>query len=92
MAWSNKPHVPYSQRIRIKRRDSYACQRCGVQDAPLEVNHIIPLAEGGDNSDDNLESLCVPCHSPETYEQTVRGHIRRAARGLYPMEKHPGVL
>ena len=92
MAWSNKPHVLYSQRNRIKRRDGHTCQRCGAQDVDLEVNHIIPVAEGGDNSDDNLESLCIPCHSPETYEQTVRGHARRAARARFPMEKHPGML
>lgn len=91
MVWSNRPHVPYHQRRRIKQRDGYICQRCGVQDAPLEVNHIIALAEGGDNSDDNLETLCVPCHDPETVEQTRRGHARRAARGRFPKEKHPGL-
>lgn len=92
MAWSNTKHVPTTLRRRILRRDGHACQRCGAQGVPLEVNHIIGLADGGTNHPDNLESLCVACHAPETRAQTARGHARRAAAGRLPTERHPGLL
>ena len=37
--------------------------RDGMMTPVEEVHHIIPLSEGGDNSFDNLMSLCKSCHS-----------------------------
>lgn len=31
-----------------------------------QIDHIIPLAEGGSNHVDNLRTLCIPCHKRET--------------------------
>ena len=28
----------------------------------MEVHHVIPLSEGGQNGEDNLVSLCRDCH------------------------------
>ena len=45
------------------------CQRCleaGHYVPAEEVHHILPLADGGDNSDANLMSLCKSCHSSIT--------------------------
>src|SRR5687767_12783288 len=42
-------------------RDGYACTQCGAEN-PLECHHIEPLCLGGDNSLDNLQTLCKPCH------------------------------
>lgn len=30
--------------------------------AKLEVDHIIPRAEGGRDNDDNLRASCIPCN------------------------------
>jgi 5-methylcytosine-specific restriction protein A len=36
-------------------------------DSPFHIDHIIPLSEGGSLcSDDNLRTLCIPCHKAET--------------------------
>jgi len=43
------------------------------------VDHIVPLALGGDDSDANTRSLCTPCHGTRTAEQF--GHRRRVATG-----------
>lgn len=48
-------------RRRILERDNNTCQHCGAVDR-LEVHHIIKRADGGSNDDDNLVTLCVPCH------------------------------
>lgn len=31
-----------------------------------EVDHIIPVVEGGDNEPENLRVLCIFCHKEET--------------------------
>jgi len=31
-----------------------------------ELDHIVPLIDGGTHSDDNLQTLCTPCHTKKT--------------------------
>lgn len=38
------------------------CAMCGSDDR-LAVDHIIPIARGGDNSPENLRTLCRSCNS-----------------------------
>ena len=33
---------------------------------PWEMDHAVPLAEGGLNEMDNFRTLCIPCHKSET--------------------------
>jgi 5-methylcytosine-specific restriction enzyme A len=51
------------------RRDPY-CQCCaamGIITPALHVDHWKAIAAGGDRlSDENLVSLCLPCHSRKT--------------------------
>ena len=54
-------------RERIKKRDNYTCQKCGISlfDEPhllLEVDHIVPIAKGGKTVDSNLQCLCWKCN------------------------------
>lgn len=63
-----------ADRQRIKARDEYTCQSCGVVTDKLEVDHIVPLHEGGHDVDSNKRSLCIPCH-----EKKTRGEIAKAA-------------
>jgi len=37
------------------------CQRCGSSE-DLEIHHIIPNSEGGEDTRENLAVLCRPCH------------------------------
>lgn len=64
---------------RIKLRDMYTCQGCGLVTPArfLQVDHIKPLAQGGSESDDNLQSLCIigddgGCHGRKSKAE-VRG-------------------
>ena len=44
-----------------KNRDGWRCQDCGKAGI-LEVHHIIPLNDGGEDFLDNLKTLCLDCH------------------------------
>jgi HNH endonuclease len=46
----------------IFARDEYTCQYCFISDVPLECDHILPIACGGMNDDENLTTACVPCN------------------------------
>ena len=58
-----------ADRARVLRRDKGLCQDClarNVLTLATEVDHIVPLFKGGDDSDDNRRSLCADCHVLKT--------------------------
>jgi hypothetical protein len=52
---------------RVRERDEI-CQKCGSE-TNLEVHHIIPLCDGGNNDMDNLITLCHQCHKYSPYKK-----------------------
>lgn len=51
-------------RFNVFKRDRFTCQYCG-QSPPaviLELDHVIPVAEGGDDSSANLTTACFDCN------------------------------
>jgi hypothetical protein len=65
-------------RLQVYERDGYICRYCGKQLTRFmaALDHLKPLAEGGDNSPENLLTTCVDCNS--------RG--KRPASGSLPGE------
>lgn len=64
-------------RERILKRDHGLCRcdDCARQAAPLlatEVDHRIPLWDGGSNADSNLQSLNAGCHARKTSAEAAR--------------------
>ena len=54
----------YAQRFAVLERDHFTCQCCG-QYAPnvkLEVDHIIPVEDGGTDEPTNLRTTCYACN------------------------------
>lgn len=51
-------------RFEVFKRDSFKCQYCGrsAPDVILEVDHIVPVAEGGKNDMLNLVTSCRDCN------------------------------
>ncbi len=59
-----------------------ACEACGhrpVTPELLEVDHILPRSRGGDNSPENLQTLCANCHKIKTLLDRVADHEMRDA-------------
>lgn len=54
----------YALRWQILERDKFTCQYCGrsAPSVPLEVDHIIPRADGGTDQPDNLVCACWSCN------------------------------
>lgn len=60
-------------REQVLRRDGYLCCECARQGRikpASEVDHIVPVARGGDNSLSNLQSLCHECHREKTRRES----------------------
>jgi 5-methylcytosine-specific restriction protein A len=60
-----------AQRGRQLAREPFCrdCRDAGDERPATEVDHVQPLADGGTNDDDNLRSLCAPCHAKRTRER-----------------------
>lgn len=61
------------KRESILLRDKYTCQKCGTVTLDLEVDHIVNIAQGGNDDDANLQALCVPCHQAKTAIEAAHG-------------------
>jgi 5-methylcytosine-specific restriction endonuclease McrA len=55
--------VAYHQlRLQILRRDGWQCQSCGTM-SNLEVHHKEFRSHSGEDSEENLITLCSTCHA-----------------------------
>jgi len=59
--------IPLNIRWIVLKRDKYKCVKCGKAPSvshgvELEVDHIRPIAKGGVNDIENLQTLCKDCN------------------------------
>ncbi len=75
-----------ARRVRIIARDGNCCRypECEITTG-LQVDHIVALALGGRDTDDNLETLCADHHKQKT-ARDVRMIAKAKRAGL----KHRG--
>lgn len=69
-------------RDQILRRDNYLCQceecrRTGAVREAHEVDHILPLSQGGSDAPSNLRSINRDCHRAKTQRESIA-----ASRGI----------
>lgn len=65
-------------RTKIINRDGGSCLRCGLEiESELEVHHIVPVSQGGTNTESNLATLCSDCH------QAAHGGSKTSGRTTY---------
>lgn len=78
-------HAIKFSRANIYLRDEYTCQYCATSFEPedLTFDHVIPVAQGGRRSWENIVSACVPCNkrkdnrTPEQAGMKLKGTPRR---------------
>ena len=56
------------------------CKDQGRTRASTVPDHILPLAKGGEDTDDNIRCLCADCHRKVTAEEF--GHRQTARTGV----------
>ena len=52
---------PESVKIEVRHKAAFRCCRC--QAIGVEIHHILPQAEGGQDTIDNAAPLCASCHA-----------------------------
>lgn len=62
---SNRKNLSKKVRFEVLKRDKFTCQYCGgvAPNVLLQIDHIIPVSKGGDDSIMNLITSCQPCNS-----------------------------
>ena len=86
---AKRKNFSQAQRKMIYNRTNGRCQLCGrkILYEEMTVDHIIPLAMNGNNSDDNLQCACKSCNRQKAAylpEEFIDGVTRIF---LYQMEK-----
>ncbi|MEG8276411.1 HNH endonuclease [Streptomyces sp. AHA2] len=61
-------------RAAVKRGEYVSCARCPGQflASGVDIDHIIPLAKGGEDVASNVQVLCKACHKAKTREDFAR--------------------
>ena len=62
-----------ARRKRIAERDGFVCQICGRVTARGIADHVIALAFGGADTEEQMQWLCVPCSDAKTKEESKAG-------------------
>lgn len=79
MPWKNV-------RDRISLRSGDACATCRKPFGPTNrarCDHIVPLADEGENRESNLQMLCTECHKAKTSTEAVARAKTRSIRAKH---------
>lgn len=68
----HRRHVTGLQKKIVASEQGWKCKQCNtILDYSYEVDHIVPLYQGGSNDTTNLQALCRNCHG----RKTLRGSL-----------------
>lgn len=83
IAWSRDAPPPErirGRRLQAMRRQLFRndplcveCAKAGRVTLATIRDHVIPLAEGGEDDQDNTQGLCVACHDVKSQVEAARG-------------------
>lgn len=62
---SKRVAIPKKMRFEVLKRDAFACQYCGgkAPDVLLQIDHVVPVVDGGETVILNLVTSCEPCNN-----------------------------
>ena len=84
--------LPQKLRFEVFKRDGFRCMYCGrtPPTVVLAIDHVIPVARGGDNEPDNLVVACYDCNLgkgavplqsvPPTMQEAIEERAERASQ------------
>lgn len=96
---AKRRRISPTQRKAVLERDDCTCQICGISRkyfddiAPglgeylrLEIDHIVPIAQGGTSDTSNLQCLCWRCNSLKGSKKTNKqvNSLRKWGAGFLP--------
>jgi hypothetical protein len=58
----DREYISKAVRDYVYERDADRCRYCGTEDGPFHLDHIHPVALGGDNDPENLAVACAACN------------------------------
>jgi 5-methylcytosine-specific restriction protein A len=53
------------------------CLKVGRDTPATQRDHIVPLAEGGEDARDNTQAICQACHDAKTKQESKRGKYNK---------------
>jgi hypothetical protein len=81
-----RPGIRRDLRFRVLHRSQFRCSYCGASGVPLHLDHVVPVAAGGDDDEANLVAACEDCNSGKSDHslsapppELLRQALRRAA-------------
>lgn len=82
------PSVRFN-RVNLFIRDDFTCQYCGTRlpSGELTFDHVIPRADGGRTSWDNIVAACVPCNARKGSSRSMKPRIPPKVPTLHEMAR-----
>lgn len=84
--WTGRKRQEWRERILRMEPLCRHCNEKGITRMADEVDHIVPLAQGGDYSDGNSCPLCVDCHKAKTAAENGHRQRRQIGTDGWPVE------
>lgn len=96
---AKRRRISLTQRKAVLERDGYKCRICGIsrqylddkvpglgEYLRLEIDHIVPIAQGGTSDESNLQCLCWRCNSLKGSKKTNKqvNSLRKWGAGFLP--------
>jgi len=72
-------HLSYGDKLYIVKRQGGVCASCHNSIALprypyCEFDHIKPISQGGTHTWDNIQALCLKCHTKKSQHQVGHDH------------------
>jgi len=65
-----RPKMLPQRRLRLAAKQYWKCNLCNSQlNEAFHADHISPWSRSFDDSDENVQIICVPCHLEKTSEE-----------------------
>jgi len=66
--------ISLKERKLIRKQQAKHCNKCPrfLDLREFHIDHVIPLADGGSDTLDNKQALCITCHLKKTKKETSR--------------------